>query len=109
MRERGKWLGPEHDRERRRRQDAQRPSASQRGDDAAWRKVRNEYLAEHPWCEECGAKATMVDHRKPVRDGGTRDKANLRALCRPCHNRRHIRDGHYFAQGRSTRCGARGV
>lgn len=37
-------------------------------------------------CESCGTPAKLqVDHIVPLRDGGTNTRANLQALCVPCH------------------------
>jgi 5-methylcytosine-specific restriction protein A len=54
--------------------------------DHEWRKVRDAFLAAHPWCW-CGALAREVDHLIPIRMGGARlDPANLRSLCHPHHS-----------------------
>ena len=64
-----------------------RPSSSQRGYDARWRKVRRWYLSRFPVCEMqtlCeGALATQVHHI----DHDTRNNAddNLQACCARCH------------------------
>lgn len=66
-----------------------RPSASKRGYDATWRRLRCLQLARQPVCEVCGMPATVVDHRIPLRAGGERlDEANLQSLCERCHNRK---------------------
>jgi len=71
-----------------------RPNASRRGYDRQWRKVRAQYLAEHPLCEkhlEEGktVPAYDVDHIIPLSQGGERlDPDNLQALCRRCHNKK---------------------
>jgi 5-methylcytosine-specific restriction protein A len=41
-------------------------------------------------CEECGERVERleVDHIVPLRDGGANTRANLRALCVPCHQRK---------------------
>jgi 5-methylcytosine-specific restriction enzyme A len=60
-----------------------------RGYGAVWRRVRDAYLAAHPTCERCGARADEVhhrDHRTPL-DPGANDWSNLEALCRRCHRR----------------------
>lgn len=55
--------------------------------DEEWRRVRDAYLAGHPFCW-CGARASEVDHVKPVKMGGARlDPANLRSLCHTHHSR----------------------
>lgn len=53
----------------------------------AWRKLRNEYIVEHPLCAMCGRAAEMVDHIVPINKGGAPlDPANLQSLCNHCHN-----------------------
>ncbi|MBM3190985.1 MAG: HNH endonuclease [Chloroflexi bacterium] len=68
-----------------------RESAARRGYDAAWRRIRAEYLRAHRDCEVCGYPATVADHIVPLAQGGTHEATNLRALCRACHERRHGR------------------
>jgi hypothetical protein len=56
---------------------------------AEYKKVRSEYLAEHPACEakvKCGGAAADQIHHKAGRIG-TRltDKANFLAVCPECH------------------------
>jgi 5-methylcytosine-specific restriction protein A len=41
----------EHERERRRAVERERPSKQERGYDAAWQRARARYLREHPVCE----------------------------------------------------------
>jgi 5-methylcytosine-specific restriction endonuclease McrA len=74
-----------------------RPNSHHRGYDTAWRRLRAEYLSQHPLCElrdhpsvegSCLELATQVDHRQPIAAGGARlDPANLRALCESCHSK----------------------
>ena len=79
--------------------DLHRGSASKRGYDHQWNKVRNEHLRHEPWCRSCRAaglrtEATEVDHIKPLRSGGARlDHANLQSLCHPCHTAKTRTDG----------------
>ncbi len=69
-----------------RREPDRRPSAAARGYDATWRKVRDSFLARHPLCVFCNKLASVVDHVKPIAQGGARlDDKNLRGLCRDCH------------------------
>ena len=64
-----------------------------------WRKLRQNYLIEHPFCTECRkygklTKATVVDHVVPIRQGGSAlDENNLQALCASCHGSKSIREG----------------
>jgi 5-methylcytosine-specific restriction protein A len=65
---------------------------------AAWRSARAALLREEPLCRVCRAggrlaPATVVDHVRPIKDGGARfDAANLQPLCPPCHNRKTARE-----------------
>lgn len=53
-----------------------------------WRTIRARWLALHPWCALCGAKADEVDHRKMISAGGPRlARTNFRSLCGPCHRK----------------------
>ena len=73
--------------------DRHRGSASTRGYDATWRRVRLGYLRSVGWrCEGCGYRAVKlhVHHIHPLADGGSRlERTNLEALCAACHNRKH--------------------
>lgn len=40
-------------------------------------------------CHYCGGHADSVDHKHPVRFGGTDDESNLVASCRSCNSRKH--------------------
>ena len=65
---------------------------------ARWRRLRDEWIREHPLCEECKRKgivepARCVHHITPI-ESGRNDKqcedlafsrANLQALCYQCH------------------------
>lgn len=67
-----------------------------------WRKKRQEFLTEHPFCIECRkhgrlAKATVVDHIVPIRQGGPAlDEDDLQALCASCHGAKSIKEGSRF-------------
>ena len=78
-----------HAKEHKKKYTPERPSSAERGYDAEWRKVREQFLAEHPWCEKCGRRrATQVHHITPLSEGGERLAwANLEALCAGCHSR----------------------
>lgn len=61
----------------------------------AWKRIRDRYMAAHPLCEDCQKEnkyipAEEVHHVLPLSCGGTHDDSNLCALCRSCHNKRHI-------------------
>lgn len=78
--------------------DEQRGTAAQRGYDGRWQRVRLMYLRAHPLCAECGRRgqvtvADMVDHVRPIADGGAvLDEANLQSLCHACHARKTAQD-----------------
>jgi len=70
-----------------------RGSAAARGYDRRWQKFRIAYLSQNPLCVgykgPCGRLATLVDHIKPLNDGGAHcDAANSQSLCTRCHNRK---------------------
>jgi 5-methylcytosine-specific restriction protein A len=56
-----------------------------------WRRLRLRYLAEHPYCVDCGAVLDLeVDHQIP-HEGDPElfwDEANWRTRCKPCHSRK---------------------
>ena len=67
-----------------------------------WKKLRSEYIAEHPVCENClkygrVVPAEEIHHKKPFGLGETErekwqlllDKSNLIALCSSCHDEFH--------------------
>lgn len=70
-----------------------RTSSASRGYDAAWRRLRLRFLAEHPLCVMCERQgrtvaANIVDHVEAIAKAPHRrlDWANLQALCQPCHD-----------------------
>ena len=76
-----------------RQQRKRRSSASARGYDRRWRKVRLMHLRENPLCVLCGARgrtvaATEVDHIIPLSEGGGEAGGNLQGLCKRCHGRK---------------------
>ena len=93
----------------RRKAEAVRGSAHERGYTAAWREAREAWLREHPLCqcEECdeGRKRTtaaaVVDHRIPHRGDQQLfwDRGNWQSMSKSCHDRKTAtRDGG-FGQG----------
>lgn len=69
-------------------------SASERGYDTAWKKLRASHVAEHPLCEDCLQEGVVnpeqieVDHVQPFhgKDDPLRlDPNNLRSLCKRHH------------------------
>ena len=66
--------------------------------DRAWKRIRDRYIHAHPLCEDCLERqryvpAAEVHHVIPLSQGGLSDVSNLRALCRSCHQKRHIAIG----------------
>lgn len=64
-----------------------------------WLYVRKRQLEQQPFCEEClkegkRVKAKMVDHIKPIKQGGERfTPSNLQSLCWACHSRKSAEEG----------------
>lgn len=80
-------------------------SRQERGYGAAWDKLRLRILARDlHLCQVCKDKgrttpATHVDHIEAKAKGGTDSEGNLRAICRPCHDRKSIEEkGHRVRQ-----------
>lgn len=76
-----------------------RPGARQRGYDRTWQRIRTAVLDEERYCRSCMAAgrvalATVVDHIRPLRDGGTHARNNLQPLCESCHNAKSAAEGH---------------
>lgn len=82
---------PECERAKRKRYEASRGNAGQRGYGAAWRKLCKEMLQAAPYCQ-CGRRADTVDHIVPRRRGGTDAPGNLETMCRPCHSRKTAKE-----------------
>lgn len=84
----------------------QRPSASARGYDTEWAQLAKRWLLAYPWCGQrlggvfhadhshchrrgAEVRAQVVDHIKPIREGGARlDLTNLQSLCARCNARK---------------------
>lgn len=76
-----------------------RPTARERGYDAAWERLRAQVVAHHPVCsmQGCGSTERLnVDHIVPVRTAPHRrlDPTNLRVLCQSCHSAHTGRTAH---------------
>jgi 5-methylcytosine-specific restriction enzyme A len=79
------------DRSRTRLYDSTRGTATNRGYDSKWQKLRRWVLMHHPMCADpfrvrCAEAATDVHHVKPRCLGGTDDEDNLQPLCKGCHS-----------------------
>ena len=60
----------------------------------AWKRIRDSYVKEHPFCEQCFERGILVSvdevhHKVPVSKDGTHERSNLMSLCRSCHNKIH--------------------
>lgn len=70
---------------------AEHPERRQAYKDPAWKTRREAWLAEHPTCVRCGAKATDVDHVQALALGGSFD-GPVQSLCRSCHLKKTAAD-----------------
>jgi 5-methylcytosine-specific restriction protein A len=64
----------------------------------AWKRIRDKYAAEHPFCELCYERGALVlvekiHHKLPLSEGGTHDRSNLIALCKSRHSSIHAKRG----------------
>lgn len=51
-----------------------------------WRNTRNAFIKANPKCE-CGAPATVADHKVRIKDGGEPyNWTNLSPKCKKCHD-----------------------
>ncbi|MEN6624120.1 MAG: HNH endonuclease signature motif containing protein [Smithella sp.] len=73
------------------------PAAAPKETDAfylspAWKRFRNWYVTNHPFCEQCEREGLLipvdvVDHIVEIKDGGARlSEENAMSLCHKCHN-----------------------
>jgi 5-methylcytosine-specific restriction protein A len=63
--------------------------ATARGYDYQWQKIRAEAIRLQPYCSFCGSTKDLTgDHIKPLNEGGTSTRENVRVLCRSCNTRR---------------------
>lgn len=60
---------------------------------ATWQRLRTLHIRGEPLCRECGSAGEVVDHIKPISQGGDRfNPINLQTLCNQCHNRKRQRE-----------------
>jgi 5-methylcytosine-specific restriction protein A len=69
-----------------------REAASKKRYGRTWKKLRNYFIALHPWCEMClnegrHTLAEEVHHIKPLGEGGDNSMENLMSLCKHHHSR----------------------
>jgi len=63
----------------------------------AGQRERRQVLDEEPYCRHCLEQglyvaADVVDHIKPLAEGGTDDRENKQSLCNPCHDEKTKRE-----------------
>lgn len=80
------------DQAHRQQKDKGRPSASARGYDVKWRRIRAMFLRHNPVCLHCSRPAEEVDHIIPLAQNGTNKWDNLQPLCKSCHSKKTGRD-----------------
>lgn len=66
----------------------------------AWKRIRDKYVAGHPFCELCYQEGIIVPvdevhHKLPLSEGGTHERSNLISLCKSCHAKIHAERGDY--------------
>src|SRR5678816_398086 len=76
--------------------DANRGTASERGYDATWQRLRRMQLSSQPLCEDCRGGGvvrlgTEVHHIIALRLGGENSFDSLMTLCKSCHSKRTAR------------------
>ena len=79
----------------------QRDKACSKRYTGEWLTIRKNYIAEHPYCEECLKWGKFKDvehvhHIKPLSEGGSNEANNLKSLCLYHHNQLHAKDGSRF-------------
>lgn len=67
----------------------------------AWQKLRMSILMDEPLCRKCKINAaSVVDHIKPVRQGGEFwERDNLQPLCKWCHNSKSGKENNLTGKG----------
>lgn len=100
-------------REQRRVQQA--GNSNDRGYTYRWKKLRDRFIAQHPYCEECFKQgkivmATDIDHIVPHKGDRSLlyDERNLQALCHKCHSRKTATEDGGFGNRRVTSARSRG-
>jgi len=96
-----------NERQRDKRHDESRPSASKRGYDRTHRKLRKLVMAEQPICaaEGCDEPGWEMDHKNG--DARDRRRENLQMLCKTHHSQKTIREQGGFGRERAGEHAAR--
>ena len=76
----------------------ERDPATKRRYGRAWKRIRDKYVQQHPFCELCYEKGVIVPveevhHKVPLAEGGTHERSNLISLCKSCHSQIHAERG----------------
>ncbi len=95
----------EHHQQLNQNYDEHRGTAAQRGYGARWQKARTYFLSKHPICVRCIDIATVVDHITPHKGDMNVfwDRSNWQPLCKPCHDRKTVKEDGGFGNGTSKR------
>lgn len=81
-------LCDQHYSEKRKAQDANRPTFRERGYDGTWHRTVARAKRETPFCVWCGATSDLTgDHILPISLGGSNEPSNCRILCRSCNSK----------------------
>lgn len=72
----------------------------------AWKRIRDSYAKQHPFCERCLSLGIItptqeVHHILPLAEGGTHERNNLMSLCSSCHSYIHAKRGDRWDGGRA--------
>lgn len=96
----GQYCDKHKTEERRKYDKYERPAEINKKYGRAWKRIRDKYVSEHPFCELCFEKGMLiptqeVHHKRPLSEGGTHERSNLIALCKSCHAKIHAERGDY--------------
>ncbi|MFD3352749.1 AAA family ATPase [Streptomyces fradiae] len=79
-------------------------------DDPRWPLLRDQVLSEEAFCRAgCSSPPTVVDHIRPHRGDEQLafDRANLQAMCKPCHDAKTARETGFAGVGSRARVATR--
>lgn len=84
----------------------ERDKSTKRRYGRCWKRIRDKYVSQHPFCELCYEKGILVEteevhHKEKLSDGGTHDRDNLIALCKSCHSKIHAQQGDRWSGDRT--------
>lgn len=100
-----------HAKQEEKRYEAARPSSSQRGYDAKWRKYQAAFLRNHPYCvnnlkdPNCQMIASCVDHKISVKgpnDPMFWEPSNHQPMCQRCHSSKTAREDRRWGTKRKS-------